>query len=86
MIYQKEVVIPSAQHASQPCVVADSGWTITLGMPANAFRLSNKVSIAFLDRIVSYDHYLTTTYAKAHEASSEKASRAFYIVFIVTAL
>ena len=45
----------------------------------------NSTTAMFLFSTVKCDHHLTTTHAKAREASSEKASRAFarafYIVF-----
>ena len=36
---------------------------------------------SFPSKIDHRDHYLTTTHTKAREASAEKASRAFYMVF-----
>ena len=41
----------------------------------------NSTTAMFLFSTVKCDHHLTTTHAKAREASSEKASRAFYMVF-----
>ena len=45
----------------------------------------NSTTAMFLFSTVKCDHHLTTTYAKAREASSEKASRAFNISFLICA-
>ena len=45
----------------------------------------NSTTAMFLFSTVKCDHHLTTTCAKAREASSEKASRAFNISFLICA-
>lgn len=48
----------------------------------NGERVSDDAKdLCFLSAIDHRDHHLTTTHTKAREASSEKASRAFYMVF-----
>jgi len=56
-----------------------------IGHSCSSVNQSEKVhlpsAVDFVEIIVYFDRPLTATHAKAHEASTEKASRAFYIVF-----
>lgn len=72
-IYQKGIASTDRRYAIQTCAVGDSGWTITLGTPSNAFRISNQVSILMIFLVTLFAYLASVVVYRIRSAGTVRS-------------